>query len=156
MVGKSALCREGGQASYQGTSPKFLCGLCVLCGENSGSQLAISPTPPGLFERFIANKALSWNRPLGLACVTLGWPLGHAWATQGSPKPNPSRQRVADFPQVPNTTYQVPLLSKIIPPATWAADSRKTLLALCVIVSYFVRFCQVKSDVFSEARMLSP
>jgi hypothetical protein len=39
------------------------------------------------------------NRRLGLPCATLGWPLGHAWATQGPPKPRPNRgrQRVASL-----------------------------------------------------------
>jgi len=36
---------------------------------------------------------------MGDPCVTLGWPLGHAWATQGlpNPRPNPNRQRLASL-----------------------------------------------------------
>jgi hypothetical protein len=54
-------------------------------------------SPPGLFSSFLANKGASSNRPLDGPCVTLGWPLGHAWATQGppNPRPNPNQQRVA-------------------------------------------------------------
>jgi len=54
---------------------------------------AFRATPPGLFPTFVANKATFAIRRLGLPCVTPGWPLGHAWATQGPPKPN--QQRVA-------------------------------------------------------------
>jgi hypothetical protein len=52
-----------------------------------------SPTRP--FSTFVANKGTSANRPKRDPCVTLGWPLGHAWATLGPPNPNPSRQWVA-------------------------------------------------------------
>jgi hypothetical protein len=34
--------------------------------------------------------------------------LGGPWATQGPPKPNPSRQKVATLYQVPTTNNQVP------------------------------------------------
>jgi len=95
-------------------------------------------TPTRLFPLFIANKRLCINRRLGLPCVTLGWPLGHAWVTQGPPKPNPSRQRVATHPlrlppcrpqfdprspkttqgfgrfcQIPRANYQEPLFCQI-------------------------------------------
>jgi hypothetical protein len=60
--------------------------------------------PPGLFMIFVANKALSLNRPLGLPCATLGSRLGGPWVAQGWPKPNPNRQRVASFAK-----YQIPL-----------------------------------------------
>jgi hypothetical protein len=46
-----------------------------------------SPTPPAIFSSFIANKDTYSNRPLGLPCATLAWPLGHPWATQGPPNP---------------------------------------------------------------------
>ena len=42
---------------------------------------AIPTPPPGLFSTFVTNKALSYNRPLGLPCVTLGPRLGHPRAT---------------------------------------------------------------------------
>jgi len=52
-----------------------------------------APPPPRPFLLFVANKGTSSNRPLGDPCVTLGWPLGHAWATQGpsNPRPNPKQ-----------------------------------------------------------------
>src|SRR5579864_8893720 len=60
--------------------------------------------PPGLFSSFVANKSTSSIRPKRGPWVALGWPLRHAWVTQGSPKPNPkpnpnpnpNRQRVAN------------------------------------------------------------
>ena len=41
--------------------------------------------PPGHFSSFIANKDTYLNRPLGLPCATLGWPLRDPWVTQGWP-----------------------------------------------------------------------
>jgi hypothetical protein len=55
------------------------------------------PTPSRLFCIFVANKGTYPNRPLGDPCVTLGWPLGHAWATQGPPKPNPKQAEGRGF-----------------------------------------------------------
>jgi hypothetical protein len=43
--------------------------------------------PHPLFFAFVANKALSQFD----ACVALGRRLGHPWATQGPPKPNPKQ-----------------------------------------------------------------
>jgi hypothetical protein len=57
--------------------------------------ICFSP-PPGLFLTFVANKNTFTIRRLGLPCVTLGWPLGHAWATQGPPNPKPSRICASD------------------------------------------------------------
>ncbi len=45
-----------------------------------------APTLPGIFPPFVANKAFLPFDP----CATLGWPLGHPWATLGPPKPNPN------------------------------------------------------------------
>src|SRR5579871_5170177 len=68
----------------------------------------INPTPTPPFFVFVANKEVSPNRRLGLPWATLGWPLGHAWATQGPrnprPNPNPSRQRVAKSSKTQNAT----------------------------------------------------
>jgi hypothetical protein len=63
-----------------------------------GDPARFSP-PPHLFLSFCCKQKTSAIRRLGLPCVTLGWPLGHAWVTQGSPNPRPNpkpnRQRVA-------------------------------------------------------------
>jgi hypothetical protein len=50
--------------------------------------------PPGLFPTLVANKALSQFD----AWVAPGWRLGGPCVAQGSPNPNPSRQRVAALP----------------------------------------------------------
>ncbi len=69
-------------------------------------------TPTRHFQIFVANKSAYSNRPLGLPCATLGWPLRGPWVAQGWPKPNPSRQRVATDarPKYTNTKYQLPVL----------------------------------------------
>jgi hypothetical protein len=63
-----------------------------------GDPARFSP-PPHLFLSFCCKQKTSAIRRLGLPCVTLGWPLGHAWVTQGSPNPRPNPkpngQRVA-------------------------------------------------------------
>jgi hypothetical protein len=57
---------------------------------------AIFVPHPRLFPTFCCKQNTFAIRRLGLPCVALGWPLGHAWATQGPPNPksNPSRQWV--------------------------------------------------------------
>ena len=44
--------------------------------------------PP--FFTFCCKQTLCSNQPERGPCVTLGWPLGHAWVTQASPKPRPN------------------------------------------------------------------
>ena len=59
---------------------------------------SLRPHPP--FFNSCCKQSTSSIRRLGGPCVTLGWPLGHPWVTQGPPKPNPKpkhRQRVATF-----------------------------------------------------------
>ena len=93
-----------------------------------------APTPPGICERFVANKGAYANRRLGGPCVAPGWPLG------GQASPNPNQARVADSP---STNYHLPstVFVKDRLPAAWAAGSRNTSTPKRVI-SYFVRFCQ--------------
>jgi len=70
-----------------------------------GDRRALRAHPLPHFSSFGANKALNPNRPLGLPCATLGWPLGHAWATQGppNPKPNPNPKQ-AEGRKLPKNT----------------------------------------------------
>jgi hypothetical protein len=78
------------------------------------------PPPPGICERFVANKGSYANRRLGGPCVALGWPKHHP-----IPNPIPIRQRVADSP---STNYHLPstVFVKDRLPAAWAAGSRNT------------------------------
>jgi hypothetical protein len=58
-----------------------------------------SPHPPPPFSSFWCKQSTYSISPKDGPWATLGWPKGHAWATQGPPnprpKPNPNRQRVA-------------------------------------------------------------
>jgi hypothetical protein len=82
------------------------------------------PPPPGIWERFVANKGSYSNRCLGGPCVAPGWPLGGPSVTQSQTQSQSGRG--SQIHQVPITTYQVPFLSKIGLPAAWAAGSRNT------------------------------
>jgi hypothetical protein len=42
----------------------------------------VNRPPPRPFFNFRCKQSTFVNRPLGLPWATLGWPLGHAWATQ--------------------------------------------------------------------------
>ena len=103
--------------------------------------LCLRPFSPRIYPRPFSHPCCKQStfsiRPLGLPCATLGWPLGHAWATQGPPKPNPKyRQRVATLHQVPSTKSQVP--------AFW-------LIARCYLLSFqrpcAARRCYILADV---------
>jgi hypothetical protein len=80
---------------------------------------------------FVANKDVSPNRRLGLPWATLGWPLGHAWATQGPPNPrpnpNPSRQRVAT-PKTQNATVSRCGRYEVLLPSNRRSSFRPTVL----------------------------
>src|SRR3954464_11340016 len=59
----------------QVSSRSILSGICPVC----------TFTPPRHFFIFVANTALHPNRPLGLPCVTLGWPLRGPCVALGPP-----------------------------------------------------------------------
>jgi hypothetical protein len=72
------------------------CSSVHLCGESSWfsrsrAMSAISFRPHPLFFNFRCKQSTSPIRPLRDPCVTLGRPLGHAWATQGPPNPKPNQ-----------------------------------------------------------------
>jgi hypothetical protein len=79
-----------------------------------------SPDPPRPFFHFCCKQNTYPNPRLGGACMALGPRLGGPWVAQAPPKPNPNRQRVATFCQIPITKCQIPaspancLLSKIL------------------------------------------
>jgi hypothetical protein len=70
---------------------------------------SFSQRPHPLFFNFCCKQSTFVNRRLGLPCATLGWPLGHPWATQGppNPKPNPKQRVASRFKyQIPSTKYR--------------------------------------------------
>ncbi len=75
---------------------------------NFGHFGNLSPPHP-LFSDFCCKQTTSAIRRLRLPCVALGWPLGHAWATQGPPKPRPNPK---PSPQVPAEFILLPCLAK--------------------------------------------
>jgi hypothetical protein len=60
-----------------------------LCGELLPFRCRrFRPHPP--FFTFCCKQTLCSNQLNHGPCMELGWPLGHAWATQGPPKPRPN------------------------------------------------------------------
>jgi hypothetical protein len=72
---------------------------------------AIPPTPPRPFFHFCCKQNTYPNPRLGGACMALGLRLGGPWVAQAPPKPNPNRQRVARFCQIPITKSLLRLLT---------------------------------------------
>jgi len=80
-------------------------GFPITRDDGDSGDVARSSTPTRHFSTFIANKALIQFDPWGDPCVTLGWPLGHAWATQGPPNPNPN-QAEGHNPKMQKPSFQ--------------------------------------------------